>query len=50
VLYRPAGKRFRELGEARMDGSLGKLLPTLARVDVLVVDDFSFEKTLRVNS
>jgi DNA replication protein DnaC len=25
VLYRPAGKLFRELGEARVDGSLGKL-------------------------
>jgi DNA replication protein DnaC len=31
----------RELGEARVDGSLGKLLPSLARVDVLVVDDFA---------
>src|SRR6478735_6393740 len=41
VLYRPAGKLFRELGEARVDGSLGKLLPSLARVDVLVVDDFA---------
>jgi DNA replication protein DnaC len=41
ALYRPAGKLFRELGEARVDGSLGKLLPSLARVDVLVVDDFA---------
>lgn len=41
VLYRPAGKLFRELGEARIDGSLGKLLASLARVDVLVVDDFA---------
>jgi DNA replication protein DnaC len=41
VLYRPAGKLFRELGAARVDGSLGKLLPTLARTDVLVVDDFA---------
>jgi DNA replication protein DnaC len=41
VLYRPAGKLFRELEEARLDGSLGKLLPSLARLDVLVVDDFA---------
>jgi DNA replication protein DnaC len=41
VLYRPAGKLFRELGQAQADGSLGKLLPSLARVDVLVVDDFA---------
>ena len=41
VLYRPAGKLFRELNEARADGSLRKLLPSLARVDVLVVDDFA---------
>lgn len=41
VLYRPAGKLFRELGEARIDGSLGKLLASLARIDVLVIDDFA---------
>jgi DNA replication protein DnaC len=41
VLYRPAGKLFRELGQAQADGSLGKLLPVLTRVDVLVVDDFA---------
>ncbi len=41
VLYRPAGKLFRELGQAQADGSLGKLLPWLARGDVLVVDDFA---------
>ena len=41
VLYRPSGKLFRELGQARADGSLGKLLPVLTKVDVLVVDDFA---------
>ena len=41
VLYRPAGKLFRELGQAQADGSLSKLLPVLTRVDVLVVDDFA---------
>jgi DNA replication protein DnaC len=41
VLYRPASKFFRELLQAQADGSLGKLLPALAQVDVLVVDDFA---------
>ena len=41
ALYRPAGKLFRDLAAARVDGSLGKLLPWLARVDVLVIDDFA---------
>jgi DNA replication protein DnaC len=41
VLYRPAGKLFRELAQAQADGSLSKLLPVLTRVDVLVVDDFA---------
>jgi DNA replication protein DnaC len=41
VLYRPAGKLFRDLGQAQADGSLGRLLPVLTKVDVLVVDDFA---------
>ena len=41
VLYRSAGKLFRELGQAQADGSLGRLLPVLTKVDVLVVDDFA---------
>jgi DNA replication protein DnaC len=41
VLYRPAGKLFRELQQAQADGSLGRLLPVLTKVDVLVVDDFA---------
>ena len=41
VLYRPATKLFRDLAQAQADGSLGKLLGSLARVDVLVVDDFA---------
>jgi DNA replication protein DnaC len=40
VLYRPAPKLFRDLAIARADGSLGRLLETIARMDVLVVDDF----------
>jgi len=41
VLYRPAGKLFRELAAARVDGSLSRLVPAMARVDVLVIDDFA---------
>ena len=41
VLYRPAGKLFRDLGQAQADGSLNRHLPTLTKVDVLVVDDFA---------
>jgi DNA replication protein DnaC len=41
VWYRPLPKLFRELMVARADGSLGRLLETIARVDVLVVDDFA---------
>jgi DNA replication protein DnaC len=41
VLYRPAAKLFRDLAVARADGSLGRLLTTIARTDVLVVDDFA---------
>jgi DNA replication protein DnaC len=40
VLYRPASKLFRDLAMARADGGLGRLLATIARTDVLVVDDF----------
>src|SRR6185436_15421195 len=36
VLYRPAGKLFRDLGQAQADGSLGRLLAALTKVDVLV--------------
>ena len=41
VWYRPIPKLFRELMVARADGSLGRVLDTLARTDVLVVDDFA---------
>lgn len=41
VLYRPAGKLFRDLQQAQADGSLSRHLPTLTKVDVLVVDDFA---------
>jgi DNA replication protein DnaC len=41
VLYRPAAKLFRDLAVARADGSLGRTLATIARTDVVVVDDFA---------
>ena len=41
VLYRPAAKLFRDLAIARADGSLGRVLDSIARTDVLVVDDFA---------
>lgn len=41
VWYRPAPKLFRDLMMARADGSLSRLLETIARTDVLVVDDFA---------
>ena len=41
VLYRPAAKLFRDLAQARDDGSLGRLLESIARTDVLLVDDFA---------
>ena len=41
VFYRSAAKLFRDLAEARADGSLGRLLDSIARTDVLLVDDFA---------
>ena len=38
VLYRPAAKLFRDLHQAQADGSVSRYLPTLTKVDVLVVD------------
>jgi DNA replication protein DnaC len=41
VLYRRATRLFDELHLARADGSMARLLTRLARVDVLIVDDFA---------
>jgi len=41
VLYRSAAKLFRDLAQARAEGSLGRLLENIARTDVLLVDDFA---------
>ena len=41
VRYRPAPKLFRDLAEARAEGSLGRWLEALAHTDVFLVDDFA---------
>ena len=41
VWYRPLPKLFRDLMMARADGSLGRVLETVAHTDVLVIDDFA---------
>src|SRR5664279_3895066 len=41
VLYRSAAKLFRDLAQARADGSLRRLLESIARTEVLLVDDFA---------
>jgi DNA replication protein DnaC len=40
ALFRQAPKLFRDLALARADGSLSSLLARLAKIDVLVVDDW----------
>jgi DNA replication protein DnaC len=41
AVYRRASRLFDELTLARADGTYGRLLSRLARVDVLVIDDFA---------
>ena len=41
ALYRRASRFFQELALARADGTYGKLLARLARVDVLLIDDWA---------
>jgi DNA replication protein DnaC len=41
AFFIPAPKLFRELALARADGSLGTRLARLARIDVLIVDDWA---------
>jgi DNA replication protein DnaC len=41
AFFRQASKLFRELALARADGSLSSFLARLAKIDVLVVDDFA---------
>lgn len=40
TVYRRAGRFYDELAHAKADGSLGRLLARLAKIDLLVIDDF----------
>jgi DNA replication protein DnaC len=41
VLHKRTTELFRELAVAHVDGSIGRVLQKLAKVDVLVLDDFA---------
>jgi len=41
ILHKRAAELFRELAVAHVDGSFGRLLAKLSRIDVLVLDDFA---------
>jgi len=41
VLHKRTTELFRELAVAHVDGSLGRVLQKLSRVDVLLLDDFA---------
>ena len=41
VLHKRSTQLFRELAVAHVDGSIGRVLQKLARVDVLLLDDFA---------
>ena len=41
ILHKRAAELFRELAVAHVDGSLGRLLSKLSRIDILVLDDFA---------
>jgi DNA replication protein DnaC len=41
ILHKRSSELFRDLAVAHVDGSLGRLLTKLARIDILVLDDFA---------
>jgi DNA replication protein DnaC len=41
ILHRRAAELFRDLAVAHVDGSFGRLLTRLSRIDILVLDDFA---------
>lgn len=41
ILHKRAAELFRELAVAHVDGSFGRLLARLSRLDILVLDDFA---------
>lgn len=41
ILHKRSSELFRDLAVAHVDGSFGRLLTRLARIDILVLDDFA---------
>jgi hypothetical protein len=41
ILHKRAAEMFRDLAVAHVDGSFGRLLTKLSRIDILVLDDFA---------
>ena len=41
ILHKRSSELFRDLAVAHVDGSFGRLLTKLARLDILVLDDFA---------
>ncbi len=41
ILHKRSSELFRELAVAHVDGSFGRLLMKLARIEILVLDDFA---------
>jgi DNA replication protein DnaC len=41
ILHKRSSELFRELAVAHIDGSFGRLLTKLARIDILILDDFA---------
>jgi len=41
ILHKRSSELFRDLAVAHVDGSFGRLLTKLARIDILVLDDFA---------
>ena len=41
LMHKRTGELFRELAEAHVDGTIGRLLMRISRIDVLVLDDFA---------
>lgn len=50
VLYRTSAKLVRELGKCRVDDSLPKRLRYYGRFDLLIIDEFGFEKLERTDT
>jgi DNA replication protein DnaC len=49
ALYRRASRFFQDLAMARADGSYARLLARIARIDVLVIDDWALSPALEAD-